>query len=229
MPASISTLATPWLRPSVRSRPRPNARACSARLGGFGGLFDLKACGFKDPVLVAATDGVGTKLKLAIDTGIHDGIGIDLVAMNVNDIVVQGAEPLFFLDYFATGKLDLGVAETVIAGIARGCKEAGVRPDRRRDRRDAGALRAGRLRSRRFCRRRGRARMRCCRAPTSLTGDIILALPSSGVHANGFSLVRRVVEEIGPRAGATPRHSRRALSLGAGPAHSHAHLCPADP
>ena len=94
-------------------------------LGGFGGLFDLKACGYTDPLLVAATDGVGTKLKLAIETGLHDGIGIDLVAMNVNDLIVQGAEPLFFLDYFATGKLEVGVASAVVASIAAGCKEAG--------------------------------------------------------------------------------------------------------
>src|SRR6185437_9860378 len=94
-------------------------------LGGFGGLFDLKACGFKDPVLVAATDGVGTKLKLAVETGLHDGIGIDLVAMNVNDLIVQGAEPLFFLDYFATSKLDVAVATKVVGSIAEGCKESG--------------------------------------------------------------------------------------------------------
>jgi phosphoribosylformylglycinamidine cyclo-ligase len=94
-------------------------------LGGFGGLFDLKACGFEDPLLVAATDGVGTKLKLAIDTGLHEGIGIDLVAMSVNDLVVQGAEPLFFLDYFATGKLEVGVAAAIVASIADGCAQAG--------------------------------------------------------------------------------------------------------
>src|ERR1700754_1962125 len=108
--------------PLAKSTRRPGA---DADLGGFGGFFDLKAAGYRDPLLVAANDGVGTKLKLAIDSGRHDGVGIDLVAMCVNDLIVQGAEPLFFLDYFSTGKLDNGVAERVVAGIADGCKMSG--------------------------------------------------------------------------------------------------------
>src|SRR4051812_22438795 len=111
------------IAPAARATRRPGA---DADLGGFGGLFDLKRAGFKDPVLVAANDGVGTKLKIAIDTGLHDTIGIDLVAMCVNDLVVQGAEPLFFLDYFATGKLELNVGKAVIGGIAEGCRQAGA-------------------------------------------------------------------------------------------------------
>ncbi|HEY1838037.1 MAG TPA: AIR synthase related protein, partial [Rhizomicrobium sp.] len=110
------------IAPAAKATRRPGA---DADLGGFGGLFDLKAAGFKDPVLVAGTDGVGTKLKIGIDTGILTGIGQDLVAMCVNDIVVQGAEPLFFLDYFATGKLNLDEAAVVIEGIARACKQSG--------------------------------------------------------------------------------------------------------
>src|ERR1700694_721101 len=110
------------IKPMVRAPARAGA---DAEIGGFGGLFDLKAAGFKDPILVATTDGVGTKLKIAIATGRHDTIGIDLVAMCVNDLVVQGAEPLFFLDYFATGKLDVASATTIIAGIARACAEVG--------------------------------------------------------------------------------------------------------
>ena len=110
------------IKPMVRATARAGA---DAEIGGFGGLFDLKAAGFKDPVLVAATDGVGTKVKIAIETGLHDGIGIDLVAMSVNDLVVQGAEPLFFLDYFACGKLDPEATAAIVAGIAEGCRESG--------------------------------------------------------------------------------------------------------
>jgi phosphoribosylformylglycinamidine cyclo-ligase len=181
------------IRPLVKATRRVGA---DADIGGFGGLFDLKACGFTDPVLVAANDGVGTKLRVAIEAGIHHGVGVDLVAMSVNDLVVQGAEPLFFLDYFATGRLSVDVATEVIAGIAEGCRIAGcaliggetaempgmyVDGDY-----DLAGFAVGAVERSAILPKR-----------TIVAGDVILGLASSGVHSNGFSLVRRIVERAG--------------------------------
>ncbi len=164
-------------------------------IGGFGGVFDIAAAGYKDPLLVAANDGVGTKLRLAIETGRHDTIGIDLVAMCVNDLIVQGAEPLFFLDYFATGKLDTGTAEAVVAGIAEGCRMAGCALLGGETAEMPGMYGAGDYDLAGFS---VGAVERGDLLPANIaSGDVVLALASSGVHSNGYSLVREIVKRSG--------------------------------
>ncbi len=183
------------IAPLAKATARPGA---TSELGGFGGFFDPRAAGYRDPLLVAANDGVGTKLKLAIEHDRHDTVGIDLVAMCVNDLIVQGAEPLFFLDYFATGKLEGGIAERVVAGIANGCKDAGCALIGGETAEMPGMYQAGDYDLAGFCVgavERGEQVTGAKVAP----GHVLLGLASTGVHSNGYSLVRRLAADKGWR------------------------------
>src|SRR5689334_1669536 len=211
--AGVSIDAGNALVKAIGPLARSTARAgANAELGGFGGFFDLKAAGYSDPLLVAANDGVGTKLKLAIDTGRHDGVGIDLVAMCANDLIVQGAEPLFFLDYYATGKLDNDVAAAVVASIADGCRQAGCALVGGETAEMPGMYEAGDYDLAGFC-VGAVERSNVLTGDRIAPGDIIIGLASTGVHSNGFSLVRRIIAQEGwDLAGSIP--SLGAASLG---------------
>jgi phosphoribosylaminoimidazole synthetase len=182
------------IKPLAKSTRRPGAEAS---LGGFGALFDLKAAGYDDPLLVTTTDGVGTKLKVAIETGIHDTVGVDLVAMCVNDLLAQGAEPLMFLDYFATGKLDVEAAATVVAGIAEGCRQAGCALVGGETAEMPGMYAAGDYDMAGFCVGAVDRDKVLPRLGDQKPGDLLVGLASTGPHSNGYSLVRRIVERSG--------------------------------